>query len=145
MERFIKAQDGYGNEVWLNSSQIVSIAVDKVAGKKAYVARVVGGENYTLKDDLFKGRILPYIPTIEDTGGSTKAMHIYPKKPVWISVNDSLPEEDKYVEVCTQEGQVYISQVLCGKFPTNVGWWKDLPELPEEAKKKAEMLKQINV
>ena len=132
MEKFIEAQDGYGNEVWLNSSQIVSIAVDKAAGKKAYVARVVGGENYTLKDDLFKGRILSYIPTIEDIGGSTKAMHIYPKKPVWISVNDSLPEEDKYVEVCTKEGQVYISQVLCGKFSTNIGWWKELPELPKE-------------
>lgn len=145
MERFVKAQDGYGNEVWLNKSQIVSILLDKVAGKMAYVARVVGGENYTLQGESFKEIVSSFLPTIEDTGGSTKIMHIYPKKPVWTSVKDDLPEEGKQVEVCTYYGQVFVSQVLCGKFSKQIGWWKDLPELPEEAKKKAEMLKQINV
>ena len=153
MVNWIEAYDGYGNGVWLNESQIVHVLRKVEAGKMVCVARVISGENYTLKEDVFKGSI-HFVESNEEIARmqeqSQKAIEEVMNHPsrlevisknVWTSVKDDLPEEGKQVEVCTYEGQVFVSQVLCGKFPTQIGWWKELPELPEEVKKrKAEML-----
>ncbi|MBO4549501.1 MAG: hypothetical protein J5733_02115 [Bacteroidaceae bacterium] len=85
-----------------------------------------------LKVQVLEEKELNPSTAIEDTGGSTKSIHIESRKPVWMNVKDELPPEGKYVEVCTKDGMVYVSSVLCGKFPADIGWWKELPELPEE-------------
>ena len=118
---FAEALTQLGENVLINMDKVCVITEDRNA--------VLNGEVFKLKDSAFKG-----LCTIDDTGGGTKPLREM-ATPQWTSVKDDLPPDDKYVEVCTKDGQVYVSSLLFGKFPANIGWWRHLPELPEELRK----------
>ena len=95
-------------------------------------------KEYLLKVQVLEEKELQHTQSIEDTGGSTKQLQIRVPQSAWNRVaSDNMPPEGKYVEVCTADGQIYVSSVLCGKFPPNVKWWKEMSELPDELKDQA--------
>ena len=127
---FIEARDKNGAVVYVNPAYVKYVAYD------TGIMVLVDGSMFSVKPTLLVGSC-----SIADTGGSTKPLRMEQQKPIWTSVKDDMPTEGKYVEVCTKDGQVFVSSVLCGKFPADIGWWREMPELPEEVrKKKAEML-----
>lgn len=131
MKEFLEAKDKNGAVVYVNPAYVKYVARD--TGMMVLDDRSM----FVVKPTLMVCHIEPH----EDEMYKPRPIVKIDKPPVWTSVKDDMPAEGKYVEVCTEDGQVFVSSVLCGKFPASVGWWRELPEPPEEVRKKrAEML-----